>query len=352
MKNLVINGDMRVDQRNEGASITCAGNTVRSVDKFLGMANSTGFFTLQKLAATPPIGFTNYLRLSTSNADAAPGNNAAYVMESNIEAFMCQAAGFGAATANSVSLSFWTRSSLTGLFSGAIRNAVGASTRAYPFSFTISAANTWTFIALTIPGDVTGAWSSSGSGIGINLSFNLGCGTNLVGANGIWNANNNYGVTGSVQLINTLNATLDFTGMQLEVASSATGFEYIAYEVQLAMCQRYYQKSFPQGNAPIQNLGINTGEIQWTASIAAAVTDLGLFIPFPVILRIAPVGKISTYNPAAANGSVRDETLGADCSGQAIPNVTDRGFRVSTTGAVGTSVGNTLGVHWTADADL
>lgn len=348
MKNRIINGDMRVDQRNEGAVLTTtsAQTTWKSVDKFNGFLSGTGNFSMQRLSATPPPGFTNYSRIITTTADAAPAATSNYFHGTNIEGFLVQDDNFGTANATNLAISFQFRSSLTGTFSGSLRNSGG--TRSYPFAFNIAAANTWTTVKITVPGDITGTWLFN-NGIGISLFFNLGSGSNFLGTAATWQGSNFVGVTGSVALISTLNATIDITGVQLEVASGATSFDYLLYGVQLLLCQRYYQKSFSAGTAPAQSVGVNSGETQISSALGT-LSALG-FIQTRFIVPVRSTPTVVTYNPSAGNIQVRDETGAVDCSSTATtPSVNAIAFFYQTNAS--TVVGNKLGVHWTADADL
>jgi hypothetical protein len=193
---------------------------------------------LQQSSATPPSGFTNFLRITTTTADASPAAGSAYFVSSNIEGLNLQDLQLGAATAKTITISFWIRSSLTGSFSGSISNS--ADNRSYPFSYTISAANTWEQKTVTIAGDTTGTWLTD-TGIGMRFRLDLGSGSTFRGTAGAWAAASIVGVTSAVRVISTLSATFDITGVQLEIGSAATPFEVRDYATELVRCQRYYE---------------------------------------------------------------------------------------------------------------
>lgn len=348
-RNRIVNGDMRIDQANAGAAVSVnAAATFRSVDKFSGFgAGSAGAYSLQQLSATPPNGFTNYLRSTVTTADAAPAAGSGYSLSTVIEGTYCQDLQFGiAANTQSVALGFWVRSSLTGSFSGSLRNSGG--TRSYAFSFTIAAANTWQFISVVIPSDTTGTWNTNTSG-GITVSFDLGAGTSVRTAANTWTAGSFVGVTGAASLLATLSATFDITGVQLEPGTVATPFEQRPFGDMLRLCQREYEKSFLIATAPVTNVGSNTGEQQFAAGIAAAASDIA-YTEFQVNKRAAPT--ITYFNPNAANAQVRDQTATADATATAATNNTERGFLTTCTGNIATVVGNKLAFHYTADARL
>jgi len=239
MKNRIINGAMVIDQRNAGASVaTSSGTSVYTLDRYVALYSQTSKFTIQQNAGsvTPPAGFVNYLGCTSSSAYAVTSTDY-FVMAQIIEGYNTADLNWGTANAKTVTLSFQIYSSLTGTFSGALQNQAG--NRCYPFSYTISSASTWTTISVTIAGDTTGTWVTN-NGTGIKVYFNLGSGSTNLGTAGSWGSTAYTGVTGSVSVVGTNTATFYITGVQLEVGSSATGFEYRQYGTELALCQRYY----------------------------------------------------------------------------------------------------------------
>lgn len=351
-RNRIINGDMRIDQANAGASkqISNIGNNQYCVDQWAANGTSTGIFTVQQSTSTPPRGFTNFIRLTTTTADSSPSSSALYYLVNYIEGQTIQDFGFGNLGALPVSLSFWTRSSLTGTFSGLLGNeAGGSSARSYAFTFSIPSANVWTYITITIPGDTTGTWLTT-NGRGFGLVFNLGCGSTFLGNANSWSSSNVLGASGTVGLLATNGATLDITGVQLEVGPNATPFETRPFGIELALCQRYYCKSFYLGTAPVQNAGVGTGEARGF-TVSAGSTDASIFVFFPVTMRTtSPV--VTTYNPANTNAQIRDLPGAADYTGTTTANISDRGLQIFGLADAGSGAGFGCGVHWTADARL
>jgi hypothetical protein len=240
-KNRIINGSMLIDQRNAGAAITINSTAVAfPVDRWKGIGQSTdGVFTLQQ-DSSAPAGFNKSVKATVTTADASIGSTQTYLFFQSIEGQDVIDFDFGAATAKTVTLSFWVRSSLTGTFGGSIRNN-GAS-RSYPFSYSISVADTWEKKSVVINGDTTGTWLKD-NGIGMNVGFSLGAGTDRTETAGSWYASNRSGVTGQTQIISTLNATWYVTGVQVELGSTATSFSNAGGTIQgeLAACQRYFE---------------------------------------------------------------------------------------------------------------
>ncbi len=244
-RNRIINGDMRIDQRNAGAAVTT--NLAHPVDRFIAVNNTDGAFSAQQDASVPTGGgFVNSVKLTVTTADASLAATQSYGFLQRIEGTNVADLMWGSASARTVTLSFWARSSLTGTFGGSIRNA--DVNRSYPFSYSISVADTWEYKTVTIPGDTTGTWFST-NGTAFQLFFALGAGTDRSGTAGAWNSNNNVSTTGAVSVIGTLNATWYVTGVQLESGSVATPFERRPFGTELALCQRYYEKSYDYATA-------------------------------------------------------------------------------------------------------
>ena len=274
LKNRLINGDMRVDQRNAGASVTITTSNQYTVDRWQGGATVSSKFSVQQNAGsvTPPAGFTNYLGC-TSLAATSLGASDYYVVQQKIEGLNIADLAWGTASAQTVTLSFWVRSSLTGTFGGTIQNSSGG--RSYVFTYTISAANTWEQKSITITGDTSGTWLTT-NGIGMYLLFSLGVGSTFSGTAGSWSGSNLLSATGATSVVGTNGATFYITGVQLEVGTSATPFERRLYNQELANCQRY----LPALNG-----------IYWTTTGYAYAANTGIsFITFPVTARTAPTG--------------------------------------------------------------
>jgi hypothetical protein len=189
-------------------------------------------------SVTPPAGFTNYIG-ATSLAATSLGASDYYAIEQSIEGFNTADLDFGKSTAKTITISFWVRSSLTGTFGGSLNNS--AFNRSYPFTYTISSANTWEQKSVTIAGDTTGTWIGATNGVGLGVWFSLGVGSTLSGTANAWAGANYLSATGATSVVGTNGATFYITGVQLEVGSQATSFDFRDYGRELIMCQRYYE---------------------------------------------------------------------------------------------------------------
>jgi hypothetical protein len=288
-RNRIINGNMLIDQRNAGASSgTGSGTFAYFLDRWVASYSQTSKFTVQQNAGsvTPPSGFTNYLGVTSSSAYSV-GASDTFNMQQPIEGFNVADLGFGATGAQSVTVSFWVRSSLTGTFGGAACNS--NLTRSYPFTYTVSSANTWEQKTVTIAGDTSGTWVTN-NGVGLRLYFNLGAGSTYSGTAGSWASANYQSATGATSVVGTSGATFYITGVQLEVGTKATPYEMQIYSDQLAQCQRYYWKTYNQGTVPGAASSTTTYRTRaYVGSYAAAV------VQFPVLMRTTPT--VTLYNP-------------------------------------------------------
>jgi hypothetical protein len=274
--NRIINGAMQVSQYNGTSSYTVTG-TGYVLDRWSCVSSQSSKFSVQQNAGsvTPPVGFSNYFGVTSLSAYTV-GSAEQFTVYQPIEGLNCSDLAWGTANASTVTLSFWVRSSLTGTFGGSITNS--DSSRSYPYTYTISAANTWEQKTVTIAGDTSGTWLTT-NGIGVTVRFGLGVGSTLSGTAGSWAAANYRSATGATSVVGTNGATFYITGVQLEKGSTATSFDYRPYTTELQLCQRY----LPAFSAAAGTGTLGTGQTVSTASALATVV-------FPVQTRVPPTG--------------------------------------------------------------
>jgi hypothetical protein len=300
-KNRIINGDMGIDQRNSGASVTPAAATITyTIDRWLAFQTAASKFSVRQNAGsvTPPAGFTNYLGI-TSLSSYSSGASDAFLTSQYIEGLNIADLGWGTANAQAVTVSFWVRSSLTGTFSFSVCNF--DSTRNYISTYTVSSANTWEYKTVTIAGDTSGTWLTNTS-IGLQLRFDLGSGSSFNGTAGAWSASNQLRTSGSQSVVGTNGATFYITGVQLEKGTVATSFDYLPYGTELMLCQRYL---------PAWIYGSGNDTIGFGYSFNS--TQSFIAISIPVTPRVAPTGLTVTgaFNMTLRNGGNTGGTPGS-----------------------------------------
>jgi hypothetical protein len=276
-RNRIINGDMRIDQRNAGASVTIVNDTNQyTADRWQIVENSSCVLSAQQVTDAPS-SFQNSLKVTVTTAAGSVGASEIGFAEQRIEGFNTADFAFGSASASAVTMSFWVKSSITGNFSGSLRN--GENNRSYPFTYTINSANTWEQKTVTITGDTTGTWTTN-NGVGMRVTFDIGSGSSRRGTAGAWAASNLDGVTGAASIVTTLNATWQITGVQLEQGSVATPFERRPYGTELQLCQWYFFS--------VNAIGTNGTTVNTTKAIFT--------IRPPVTMRATPTTTYENQN--------------------------------------------------------
>ena len=325
MRNRIINGAMVIDQRNAGAAVTVNGAVPYTLDRWQAWDTTDGAFTVQQIAVTNLSGFVNALKVTITTADASVDAGQVASVSQNIEGYNTADLNWGSASAKPITISFWVQSSLTGTFGGAVENS--GTNRSYPFTYSISSANTWEYKTITIAGDTSGTWLKT-NGIGIRVWFDQGTGTTYTGTAGAWAGADYRNATGAVSVIGTLNATWQITGVQLEVGTQATSFEYRQYTTELQLCQRYYENSGTDINSvSMFNGRVVSGNVYWAIN------------QFKVDKRAAPT--IALTNQANAG-------FGATT---AVEGSTTKGFREARTSNSTSDAGYYFS-SWTASIEL
>jgi hypothetical protein len=292
-KNRIINGAMVIDQRNAGASVTASTGNY-TVDRWGCYSSQSSKFTVQQNAGsvTPPAGFKNYLGLTVGgSANVTVGSSDLFRVNQGIEGFNVADLGWGTANAQSVTLSFWVRASLTGTFGGSFQNS--ASNRAYPFAYTVNAANTWEYKTLVVAGDTTGTWATDNTG-GIYVQWAIGNGSSSQSAANTWTTGGINGPTGAVNLITTNGATFYITGVQLEKGSTATSFDYRPYGTELALCQRYFETSYS---------GVAVGTASFTNARYLVCPATGNYQAIPISFNVTKRAAPSLVSYSASTGT-------------------------------------------------
>jgi hypothetical protein len=298
-RNRIINGDMRIDQRNAGASVTpLAGQFL--VDRYRASLSQTSKYSAQQNAGsvTPPTGFTNYLGFTSLSAYSILASDF-FSFVQPVEGLNFSDLAWGTASAAPVTLSFWARSSLTGTFGGALQNF--DLSRSYPFTFSVAASGTWEYKTITVPGDTAGTWLTT-NGIGLQLRFSLGTGSDRTGPANAWASANYNSATGAVSVVGTSGATFYITGVQLEAGSVATPFERRPFGTELQLCERYF-KWLP----PLQGNFIVGGSSIFVAGMGNTLTNMRAS---PTFTLVNGAGAIHVSNFANINvNSLNDTNL-------------------------------------------
>jgi hypothetical protein len=321
-RNRIINGDMRIDQRNAGASVTNISINTYVLDRFQQFFSNCGSINVQQ-SADAPTGFTNSLQCEV-NTTKTPAATDSIALIQRIEGYNISDLGFGTATAKPITLSFWVKSSVVGTYVLYLANSV-ATNASYSTTYTINTANTWEFKTIVIPGDVANTMPNLTNEQGMVVVWGLGGGPDryptVLNA---WTTEARFmtATSTSTQWISNAGATFYITGVQLEAGSTATPFERRPFGTELMLCQRYYYKLFEE----------------YGAGFCTAATTARFIVHFPAVMRVAPTALETSGT--AADYRVLHGTSGTTCN--SIPTFATASFSTFR-GTAGVASGLTAG---------
>lgn len=344
--NLIINSGMEVSQERGTASLAGVVAETWVVDGCL-LAMNGPTFTIQQVADAPA-GFKYSAKATVTTGVASPGALQYAFFVCYVEGYRSARLGFGAAGADSLSGGFWVKANRAGTYSCAVYNRNVGDLRSYVFNFTINSSGTWEYKTFTIPGDTAGTWFTT-SDAGFEFRICMMSGTNYTSTANVWTATDLVGVTGTLNGVAANTDYMNITGVVVipgTTAPSSTATFTLPFDEELAIAQRYYEKSFNYTTAPVQNAGLNSAEVTMPSPVAAGTARLP-WVAHRVRKRVQPT--LTVYNPRAANGEVRDNNTGTDCSATSSV-ATESGHWVFTTVPGGAGVGDRLNYHWVADA--
>jgi hypothetical protein len=311
-----------------------------SADRWGTQASQNSKATFQQ-SATAPTGFTNSVVVTSSSA-YSPTSSDYFWLYQTIEGFNIADLGWGSASAQTVTLSFWVRASVTGTYS--VR--VGDGSRSYVSTYTVNSANTYEYKTITIAGDQSGTWNTT-NGTGIQLQFDLGCGsTRTTSTTNAWQAGDYQKATGSVSLVATSGATLYITGVQLEAGTVATSFDWRPYGTELALCQRYFQKTYDITTAPGTATNVGAAISRYQAASNAFLVELQTFTQ--VSMRAIPTVTAYSCN-SGASGNITVNGSNASIVSMNDAGFNSYGYPQLTSGA---TAGNDCRGQFTASAEL
>jgi hypothetical protein len=278
-KNKLINGNMVINQRAWSGTITA--DSTYTLDRWVARNDLSSKMSVTQ-SSDAPAGFS-YSLLVTSLTTTTLTTGGYYFMSQYVEGFNAADLAWGTSSAKTITISFWVKSSLTGTFGGSVLNS--GETRCYPFTYTISAANTWEQKSVTILGDTTGTWVGATNGVAMRVSLEVGIGTSLSSPAGAWTSTSSqYGATGATNVLGTNGATIQWTGVQLEVGTTATNFDFRSIGTELNLCQRYcfgFGGSSSNGTSCVVGVALSSNQ-----SVSA--------VQFPVQMRGYPSLTVAT----------------------------------------------------------
>ncbi len=346
-KNLIIGGNFGVNPWQRGTTFTGIATATYSADRFLTTFVSTAVADISKSVDAPTVaqakifGVNSY-NIAVTTADAAIAAGDFYITTQHIEGY-----NFTNIAQRAFTLSFWVKAVKTGIYCVSFVNS-GAD-RSYVAEYTINVTNTWEYKTITVSASPSaGTWDYT-NGIGLSVNFALAAGSTFQTTANAWNTGNFYATSNQVNGLDSNTNTFQLDFIQIESGSVATPFEQKTEQEVLSLCQRYYQKTFSQGVAPVQAVGSQLGTLQYKA-VLAAINSNGQSWDFTEPMRIAPT--ITFYNPVSANTNWYNVTLAADSGASSTSGIGDRGMYAINAQVVGDTVASNITIHATASAEL
>jgi hypothetical protein len=343
---------MRINQRNLG-TVTVTASGYNTVDRWQANQTASSKYSVQQ-STTAPTGFSNSILCTSLSAYSVSSSDIFFLVQ-NIEGYNVSDLDWGTANAKTVTISFWTRSSLTGTFGGALANST--QDYCYPFTYTISAANTWEQKSVTITGATAGTWVTN-NGIGLQVIFGLGGGSTRSATAGSWTTSSIYTATGATSVVGTNGATFYITGVQLEIGSTATPFERRLYNQELANCQRYYETSYEGVKVPtnVTNSQVisTVGSTSYGGTAGGAGSQSLSSVPFKVTKRATPT--VTTYSyTSSTTSTVSNGWTGVDLASNSgvVAATTTNWFNIyNATGSTISVAPYSVMYHFSASAEL
>lgn len=310
-RNRIINGDMRIDQRSNGAAVVAPSNVIPApyiIDRVQiayvsspGVRLTVGQSNIATVLGNQYFQKAYYARVSTHSSGAIASTDYYHLFQQIIEGYNIADLAWGTLAAQPVTVSFWAYSTVSTVYNVVIRgNSI-----TYPVAFTPTP-NTWQYWSFTIPGCTTGTWSTSNTS-GFSLLVTTAMGSTYTGVANTWNAANTPGVTGvqTNTFYTTSNNTFLITGVQLERGTVATPFEFRSYGTELALCQRYYVRygspmdTTTWGRMPGFGTCTNTNYGLFQFNVPVPLRN-----PSTVSMTTSGAGTLRVVNSSAPSGAV------------------------------------------------
>ena len=343
LRNKIINGAMEVAQRGTSFTVNTGFGANYTLDRYSRIAVTSAVVTVTQSfdgpASEPTLPYS--LRCTVATADPTVTASELWTLLQKIEGYSARDL-----IGKTFTLSFWARSAKVGTHCVAFyNNDYPSADRYYVAEYNISVANTWEYKEITVIGGLitAGTWDWT-NGSGLTVGWTLYCGTTRQGVAGSWQSGWALATSSQVNVLDTIGNIFAITGVQLEVGNTPTPFEHRPFGVELDMCQRYYEKSFPYATAPAQNVGASLGAAYATGQVLNQT--FSSLVKFAVAKRAAPT--ITTYAPDAA--SANWTTITGVTPTATTANIGDSAFAV--VGSVAVTAGASYSIHWQSDAEL
>lgn len=346
-ENLIIGGNFDTNPWQRGITFAAVATGTVTADCWVWGQQGIGVVTIAQVADAPTVAQSgmfvqNSLGVTVTTIDATIGNAEFYLVQYRMEGY-----DWAQIAQNYFTCSFWVKATVTGTYAVSFRS-VGVD-RCYVQNFTINTTNTWEYKTVTVlPSPTAGTWNYT-NGIGLTIVFTLANGSDYFTTAGAWQTGNFLSTSAQVNNMATVNNVFRVDLVKIVKGRTDTPWEVRTEAEELALCQRYYFKTFNQGVTPVQNSGTTVGTHSYVVTNGLG-TNGGNAIIFPVSMRTTPT--MTAFNPSAANTNWRSITDGSDSGASSFVLTGARGSQVQNAQVLADGAGDVVALHVTASAAL
>jgi len=279
-KNLLINGGMNIWQRS--TSVTgITSESYNTADRWKTAISGLGTWTQTRSTDVPSAqGFGYSLKMDCTTADASPAAGDYLQIQQRLEGQNLQHLLKGTSSAKAITLSFWVKSNKTGTYICELYD--NDNSRAISKSYTIDSASTWEKKTITFDGDTTGAFDNDNA-LSVFVNFYLGAGSNYTSGSLATSWGSVTTANRAVDQVNLADSTSNewyVTGCQLEVGSTASGFEFEPFQTTLLKCHRYYRMYDRRATSLPYTHGVYYGMGQYYGTTTAVFPVFDTYVPY------------------------------------------------------------------------
>jgi hypothetical protein len=285
-KNRIINGNMTVSQYTNGATLTNVFNSgTYFVDRFRTGGNNfaTGRYSISQ-PSDAPSGFSKSVRIDVTTTQTV---NDLWTITQAIEGYNTSDFNLGTATAKALTLSFWVKGGTVGTYALYLHNT--DDTRSFVTTYTINSADTWEYKTISIAAPTSGTFSTINTkSLRVDWVLNVAT-AGITASLNTWISGDFTAASGCVNLLAVSGGNWSITGVQLEVGTVATSFDFRSYGTELALCQRYFARFNSLGGA---YRGVGAG-------VTESATSISCVVKYPVAMRAGPTASgtgLATYD--------------------------------------------------------
>ena len=346
INNIFIAGDFDTNPWQRGTNFPAAVAGAYHADRWRTSYTTSAVVTMAKVADAPTVAEADYFTQNCLGMEVTTADTTIAATDIFYHLQLVEGYNFLPIAQRESTISFWVKATVTGVYCFVCHNS--AADMSFIAEYTINSANTWEYKTVTVPASPSaGTWNYT-NGTGITCQFIMAGGSNFYGVTG-WQAGGLYCTANQVNALATVGNIWRLALVKWEVGAVATPFVGRTIQEELLLCQRYYWKTFPQGVAPVQNVGNANGAIGYRVQVTG-VANAGVLVRPPVIMRATPT--VTGYNPLAANALWRNISNASDSGALSLSNSADNEFFANNVQVAADTVSHFMAIHATAESEL